>query len=59
MPRRIWSRPESSFRLTLPNGCNVDKRLADMEKRFAAVTWMIGLGFVIVTTLTTVFALLG
>ena len=40
----------------------VDKRFADLiggtNKRFNTLTWMIGVGFVVVTSLTTVFALL-
>lgn len=40
----------------------VDKRFEDligqMNHRFATLTWMIGVGFVVITSLTTVFALL-
>ena len=40
----------------------VDQRFGDLighvDKRFNALTWMIGVGFVVVTSLTTVFALL-
>ncbi len=36
----------------------VDKRFDDLNARFTALTWMIGVGFVVITTLTTVFALL-
>ena len=36
----------------------VDKRFDDLSARFTALTWMIGVGFVVITTLTTVFALL-
>ena len=40
----------------------VDKRFEDLiestDKRFNTLTWMIGVGFVVVTSLTTVFALL-
>ena len=39
-----------------------DKRFEElalqMNTRFSTLTWMIGIGFVVVTTLTTVFALL-
>ncbi|MCY4373183.1 MAG: hypothetical protein OXC31_05360 [Spirochaetaceae bacterium] len=35
-----------------------DKRFDTVDKRFNALTWMIGVGFVVVTSLTTVFALL-
>ena len=37
---------------------HVDERFADMERKFATITWMIGIGFVVLTSLTTVFALL-
>ncbi len=36
----------------------MDRRFEDMDKRFSALTWMIGIGFVVVTSLVTVFALL-
>ena len=36
----------------------VDRRFEDMNARFTTLTWMIGVGFVVVTSLTTVFALL-
>ena len=40
----------------------VDTRFEDLiestDKRFNTLTWMIGVGFVVVTSLTTVFALL-
>lgn len=40
----------------------VDKRFEDltdqMNRRFSTLTWMIGVGFVVITSLTTVFALL-
>lgn len=40
----------------------VDKRFEDltgqMNHRFTTLTWMIGVGFVVITSLTTVFALL-
>ena len=40
----------------------IDKRFEDLiahtDKRFNALTWMIGVGFVVITSLTTVFALL-
>ncbi|MDE0026107.1 MAG: hypothetical protein OXP69_16995 [Spirochaetaceae bacterium] len=36
----------------------VDKRFEDMNARFTTLTWMIGVGFVVITSLTTVFALL-
>ena len=40
----------------------VDKRFEDLiestDKRFNTLTWVIGVGFVVVTSLTTVFALL-
>ncbi|MDD9985732.1 MAG: hypothetical protein OXQ31_05645 [Spirochaetaceae bacterium] len=35
-----------------------DKRFDQVDKRFNALTWMIGVGFVVLTSLTTVFALL-
>ena len=35
-----------------------DKRFDDLNARFTALTWMIGVGFVVITSLTTVFALL-
>ena len=34
-----------------------DKRFEDMNARFTTLTWMIGIGFVVITSLTTVFAL--
>ena len=34
------------------------KRFEQVDKRFNALTWMIGVGFVVLTSLTTVFALL-
>jgi chaperonin cofactor prefoldin len=37
---------------------DVNKRFEDMDKRFSTLTWMIGIGFVVVTSLVTVFALL-
>ena len=36
----------------------MDKRFDAVDKRFNTLTWMIGLGFVVITSLTTVFALL-
>ena len=40
----------------------VDDRFEDLSKqmnhRFTTLTWMIGVGFVVITSLTTVFALL-
>ena len=36
----------------------IDKRFETVDKRFNALTWMIGVGFVVITSLTTVFALL-
>lgn len=36
----------------------VDRRFEAMDKRFNTLTWMIGVGFVVITSLTTVFALL-
>ena len=36
----------------------VDRRFDDVNARFTTLTWMIGVGFVVVTSLTTVFALL-
>ena len=36
----------------------VDKRFEDTDARFKTLTWMIGVGFVVVTSLTTLFALL-
>jgi hypothetical protein len=37
---------------------NMDRRFQSVDKRFNTLTWMIGVGFVVITTLTTVFALL-
>ena len=37
---------------------HLDKRFESVDKRFNTLTWMIGVGFVVVTSLTTVFALL-
>lgn len=37
---------------------HMDKRFESVDKRFNIVTWLIGLGFVVITSLTTVFALL-
>ena len=37
---------------------HTDKRFDTVDKRFNTLTWMIGVGFVVVTSLTTVFALL-
>ena len=37
---------------------DVNRRFEDMDKRFSTLTWMIGIGFVVVTSLVTVFALL-
>lgn len=37
---------------------SVDRRFEAMDRRFGTLTWMIGIGFVVITTLTTVFALL-
>ena len=36
----------------------VDKRFEDTDVRFKTLTWMIGVGFVVVTSLTTLFSLL-
>ena len=36
----------------------VDKRFEDMNSRFTMLTWMIGVGFVVISSLTTVYALL-
>ena len=36
----------------------VDKRFEDTNARFKLLTWMIGVGFVVVSSLTTLFALL-
>ena len=36
----------------------VAKRFDDVNARFTTLTWMIGVGFVVITSLTTVFALL-
>ena len=36
----------------------VDQRFEDFNRRFNTLTWMIGVGFVVITSLTTVFALL-
>ena len=35
-----------------------DKRFDDLNARFTTLTWMIGVGFVVIASLTTVFALL-
>ena len=37
---------------------DMNNRFEDMDKRFSTLTWMIGIGFVVVTSLVTVFALL-
>ncbi|MDE0227617.1 MAG: hypothetical protein OXJ62_02025, partial [Spirochaetaceae bacterium] len=41
----------------------VDRRFeesrAHTDSRFKTLTWMIGIGFVVITSLTTLFALLG
>ena len=37
---------------------HMDKRFESVDKRFNTLTWMIGVGFVVITSLTTVFALL-
>ena len=37
---------------------HTDKRFETVDKRFNTLTWMICVGFVVVTSLTTVFALL-
>ena len=37
---------------------HLDQRFDAVDKRFNTLTWMIGLGFVVITSLTTVFALL-
>jgi len=37
---------------------HLDKRFETVDKRFNTLTWMIGVGFVVITSLTTVFALL-
>lgn len=34
------------------------KRFEQVDKRFTTLTWMIGVGFAVITSLTTVFALL-
>jgi len=36
----------------------MDRRFESVDKRFNTLTWMIGVGFVVITSLTTVFALL-
>ena len=36
----------------------MDKRFEVVNHRFTTLTWMIGVGFVVITSLTTVFALL-
>ena len=36
----------------------MEQRFATVDKRFNTLTWMIGVGFVVITSLTTVFALL-
>ena len=36
----------------------MEQRFETVEKRFNTLTWMIGVGFVVITSLTTVFALL-
>jgi uncharacterized circularly permuted ATP-grasp superfamily protein len=37
---------------------DMNNRFEDMDKRFSTLTWMIGIGFVVVASLVTVFALL-
>ena len=37
---------------------HTDKRFDTVDKRFNTLAWMIGVGFVVITSLTTVFALL-
>ena len=36
----------------------VDKRFEDTNARFKTLTWLIGVGFVVLTSLTTLFALI-
>ncbi len=36
----------------------MEQRFEAVDKRFNTLTWMIGVGFVVITSLTTVFALL-
>lgn len=36
----------------------IDRRFESVDKRFNTLTWMIGVGFAVITSLTTVFALL-
>ena len=36
----------------------MEQRFETVDRRFNTLTWMIGVGFVVVTSLTTVFALL-
>lgn len=36
----------------------MERRFGSVDKRFATLTWMVGVGFVVITSLTTVFALL-
>ena len=36
----------------------MEQRFETVDKRFNTLTWMIGVGFVVITSLTTVFALL-
>ena len=36
----------------------MERRFEAVDKRFNTLTWMIGVGFVVITSLTTVFALL-
>ena len=36
----------------------VDKRFEDTNARFKTLTWLIGVGFVVLTSLTTLFTLI-
>ena len=56
--QRIAERFEASDQRIADLIAQIDKRFDAVDKRFNALTWMIGVGFVVITSLTTVFALL-
>ena len=37
----------------------VDRRFDDVNKRFAAVQWMMGIGFIMIGTLVSIFGIFG
>lgn len=53
---------DERFTFTKDRFAAMDKRFEDLigqvNSRFGTLTWMIGIGFVVVTSLTTVFAVL-